>query len=335
MRFSALVLTTLLVVSCNSNSNDDFAVFDGEHSKRRIMLMEGFEEQRDNILTKNNMTPRDFIAWSTDSAWSLPANAQTALKNVRTSSPMPTRDVLLQKVIPLEDVSTYMNNVYGGTVGGFVSVAADMKFVSTMYDTFWGLRLDYSGTKFRENGAGYAVIRFYSEATQNLTIPFCPEMGGTQAHAWPNTGGGFTASKLSTGGYPEYTFKGYSAPRHGAELYEVTPEGREILRSRYVEGKGWQTNEIGAPAPSTRSAKEIRNGVYSSTKSGGRIFVTTYATYQGHDYIVRGQVGYHYHLTTQTRYPDVMLDVVEKGIYGISVPVNGVDRVWEDIQNID
>lgn len=296
--------------------------------------MEGFEEQREQILSRNNVTPRDFIAWSTDSAWSLPSHAQIALRNTRTSIPAPASNVLLQKVIALEDIATYMNNTYGGTVGGFVSVAADMKRVSTMYDTYWGLRLDYSGTKFRENGAGYAVIRFYSEATKTMSIPFCTELGGTQAHAWPNTGGGFTASKLSAGGYPEYTFKGYSAPRHGAELYEVTPEGREILRSKYIEGKGWQTNEIGAPAPETRSKKEIRNGVYTATKGSGRVFVTTYARYQGNDYIVRGQVGFYYHLTTQTPYPNVMLEVVEKGIYGISVPVNGIDNIWEDVQNL-
>lgn len=334
MKKTALaILFGILLVSCNKKTIDESAVFNGALGRDRVQSIEGFTEQRGTLLAKAGVSQTDFASWSTDSAWMLPVDIQGKLKEIRQSINTPNSATLIQKVIPLEDVAIYMNNTYGGTVGGFISVAADMKSVSTMHDTYWGLRLDYAGTKFRENGGGYAVIRFYSDAASRLSVPFCPEMGGTQPHAWPNTGGGFTSSTLGQGGYPEYTFEGYSAPKEGAELYEVTPEGREILRSVYRAEKGWQTNEIGALSPS-KSIGVIRNGVFPDTKTG-KVFITTYATYKGNRYIVRGLVNDKYHLTTTTMYDNTPLEMVEKGIYGINVPTSDVDKIWEETENLN
>lgn len=342
--YITLLAVFVLLGSCAKDNGTDYdpSIFEGKLSRRSTVGLVGFVENSDEILKAQNVAPRDFIAWSTDPAWELQPSAQTSLKNVRTAIEKPSNSTMLQKVISLEDMPVYMNNTYGGTLGGFVSVAADMKRVSTMFDTYWGLRLDYEGTKFKPDGAGYAIIRFYSPAASMLTIPFCPEMGGTQPHAWPNTGGGFTASKLSNGGYPEYTFPGYSAPQNGAELYEVTPEGRETLRSVYRENEGWRTNEIGAEAPYTRAdqkvadtAKPIRNGVYTEpTKGAAPQFITTYATYGGNTYIVRALIDGQYHLTTQTRYNGVALEVIEKGIYSIQVPQTAIEKIWEEAKDI-
>lgn len=329
-----LSFIALLWASCKRNEGSDPSIFAGELSKNYVFRLNGFVENRDEILKREGMSLRDFQAWSTDSAWGLPQAARISLRSVRDAITMPKNTTLLQKVIPLEDVANYMNNTYGGTVGGFVSVAADMKRVSNMYDTYWGLRLDYAGTKFREHGAGYGVIRFYSDAVSTLYIPFCAEMGGTYKHSWPNGGGGFTTSKLGEGGYPEYVFNGYSAPQNGAELYEVTPEGREILRSVYRQGKGWQTNEIGMPAPQTKN-ESVRNGVVEGTRSGEKLFVTTFATWRGNRYIVRAVIGEKYHLTTQTFYQVTGLEVVEKGIWGVVVAEDEIENVWEESRVID
>lgn len=333
MKKSLFALLLLCIASVSCHESEQPTPFEGQFSKRSTMWIEGFVEQRDAILKQQNMSPRDFIAWSTEAAWNLPVAAQVALRSVRKAVPTPTNETLLQKVISLEDLPTYMNNTYGGTVGGFVSVAADMKQIATMYDTYWALRLDYTGTKFKPDGAGYAVIRFLSPAAATLTIPFCAELGGTQPHALPNTGGGFTGSKLADGGLPEYIFAGYSAPREGAEIYEVTPEGRELLRSKYTAARGWTTNEIGMPAPTTKATEnQVRNGVYPSASKSGQVLVTTYALYQGNRYIVWGRSNDTYRLTTQTPYDNVPLEVEEKGIWAISVPVKGVEQIWEEEQ---
>lgn len=325
-----ILLGTSFLVSCSNK--EDIRISDGKLTHDYIQSLSGFEEEKGLLISEANITEDIFCRISTDSAWSLPVTDQTALTNIRNGVSRPDEKTMLQKIISLEDISTYMNNIYGGTIGGFVSEAADVKSLSTMEEIFKGLRLDYEGTKFKINGAGYAVIRFYSTSTSKMRIPYSPELGGTQEHSWPNGGGGFTTSTLGRGGYPEWVFDGYNAPEEGAELYEVTPMGREILRSVYNNNK-WQTYESEYyPLPESKSSevsqysKQIRNGQYSDG------FVTTLGEYRGYTFIIRGEINGNYHLTAQTHYPITGLQVKEKGIYGIEVPFKEVSNVRELIK---
>lgn len=335
-RTTLYVALLSIATSCESNP-DPYSQFEGKLSKRSTMWIKGFEDVKNDLLKSEKISARDFLVWSTDSAWSLPADAQLSLRSLRKAIETPTSNTLLQKVISLDDMPTYINNTYGGTIGGFVSVAGDMKKIANMFDTYWGLRLDYSGTKFKPDGPGYGIIRFFSPAAKVLTIPFCKELGGDQPHAWPNTGGGFTSSKLEQGGLPEYSFVGYSVPSDGAEIYEVSPEGREILRSVYTQAAGWKSAEIGSPAPDTKGqVNVVRNGVYQSeTKSNEKVFVTTYARYNGNAYIARNTKDNQYRLTTQTMYDNVNLEVEEKGIWGITVAGDAVEDVWEEVMPLN
>ncbi|MDD4922441.1 MAG: hypothetical protein PHS30_08195, partial [Bacteroidales bacterium] len=213
---------------CDKDSNSTGTIWpEGNYTKSEIQKLTGFPEQKNALLAAAGMSDNEFISFSTDSAWHLSPTDRNRLKILRNSIEAPATNTLLQKVIPLQDVATYMNNTYGGTVGGFICKAADIKSLSTMGDIYDGLRLDYTGTKFLPNGAGYAVIRFTSNNTDKIYTPYCIEMGGTTTHAWPSTGGGFTSSTLGEGGFPEYTFSNYYAPNQGSELYEITPLGNE------------------------------------------------------------------------------------------------------------
>lgn len=303
---AALCLSTFTACSDDDDDNNGVTIIkEGELTRSFVQSLQGFGEKRDSLLTSHSVSETDFIRISTDSAWALSATDKQALKNVRDGIKHPDEHTLLQKVIPLEDISTYMNNVYGGTVGGYVCEAADVKNLTTMEQVYKGLRLDYSGTKFKADGAGYAVIRFYSSAASRMTIPYVEEMGGTLSHSWPTGGGGFTTSTLGNGGYPEWVCDGYNAPEEGAELYEVTPQGREILRSVYTSGR-WQTYE--SPyyeQPQTRTAGEA----YQNVK----------VIYKGYSFDVRGKVGGKYHLTTTKLYPIDGLHVVEKGVWGLEI----------------
>jgi hypothetical protein len=189
-------------------------------------------------------------------------------------------------------------------------------------------------------------------------------MGGTRAHAWPNTGGGFTASTLGDGGFPEYAFDSYYAPNQGGELYEVTPLGNEILRAQYI-GTGWVTTEptaksTGASATLEMVDNPVRNGIYARAEDGaiypviglpgGRwqiwqdaqpspirirslVTISTFADYKGFTFRVRGFDGYNYHLITNdiSAMGILSLNIVEKSLFGIKVPVNEVNKVWERI----
>lgn len=326
-----LLLIILTLWSCKDDSSTYIVNPQrGKLNRYAIENLVGFGEQRDALLAEQDIFLRDFIVWSTDSAWSLEPAERTKLKNLRDAVTKPVGTTLLQKVISLEEISTYMNNIYGGTIGGFVSAAADMKKLGTMSDIYWGLRLDYDGTQFRPDGAGYAVIRFRSNSVDKLTIPYCTELGGTEPHNWPNGGGGFTTSKLSEGGYPEYKTIGYNAPEPGAELFEVTPQGREILRSVYKTDKWTTYEDPGLENAQTKTPQQqtIRNGKFTSTK-GDASYIITVCDYQGYQFTVRGLINGFYHLTCEKQYPIANLRVMEKGIYGIEVPENQISNLHE------
>ena len=358
-----LILNGILGNSCSKDSPQQNWP-EGKYNQTMIQHLTGFFENRSDLLTSASLTTQEFIPLSTDSAWHLTQEEKVKLRNVRDGVTFPTSSTILQKVIPLEDVALYMNNTYGGTVGGFVSSAGDVKSLKTLHDLYYGMRLDYSGTKFLPNGGGYAVLRFTSNVTSKLSVPYCKEMGGTRTHSWPNTGGGFTSSTLGNGGFPEYTFDSYYAPNQGGELYEVTPAGNEIIRAQYT-GTKWTTTE-----PATKSAKmgsmyeqienPIRNGIYVRTikgellpaisLAGGRwqivvdgktslvtaaelLTISTFADFRGDSFNIRGFDGNNYYLTTTdtVAYLKYTLDILENGLYGITIPIKEVNKVWEVI----
>lgn len=314
-----LLFGSLVCLSGCEDDDDPTLIVEGNHTRQAIQRMKGFGEEKQALLSECRMDEATFIALSTDSAWALPDDRRRHLKRVRDGVSRPDANTLLQKVIPLSDMTVYMENKYGGTVGGFVTEAADVKGLFTMQDIYYGLRLDYEGTQFRPDGAGYAVIRFYSAATDKLSIPYAPELGGNQEHAWPNGGGGFTTSTLGEGGYPEWTFNGYYAPDEGAELYEVTPLGREMLCSVYKDGR-WQTHESTYyPAPKVKAP----------ASKPGKSYQGVFASYKGYRFMVRGEADGRYLLASYTAYPLPDLFVLEKGVYAVWVPVRDVDGLSE------
>ena len=305
---SSFIAILAIEAACTEETKDFLNPEEGQYTQKYVSTLNGFSEEKSSILSTYGVNEQNFIRLSTDSAWALPNAEQQILKNIRNDVSCPNEQTLLQKVIPLEDLTIYMDNVYGGTIGGFVSEAADVKTLKTMHDIYWGLRLDYEGTKFKENGAGYAIIRFYSESISNLQIPYVEELGGTQNHSWPNGGGGFTTSTLGQGGYPEWAFNGYYAPKEGAELYEVTPMGKEILRSVYTAGR-WQTYE-GEYANISRQ--------YFSAP------IPRWCEYQGYTFMIRGKHKGIYQLATYHKLPIEGLEPLEKGVYGLKVPLDKV-----------
>jgi hypothetical protein len=358
MLWVLLFFTLILVPSCEEKDTESLSWPEGTYNQSALQKLTGFSEQRAALLLSESMTIHEFIQFSTDSAWHLSETNRTRLKQLRDRINFPSASTVMEKVIPLEEVALYMNNTYGGTVGGFVSAAGDVKMLKTLYEIYYGTRLDYPGTKFRPDGAGYAVIRYTSNATEHLLIPYCVEMGGTRSHAWPNTGGGFTASTLGDGGFPEYVFSGYYAPNQGGEIYEVTPAGNEILRSTY-NGTGWVTVEPETKGtPVVQVKNPIRNGMYTRWKTGeyypvsglpgGRwviktdletfsiqpeslVSIQTFGNYRGYTFLIRGYDGENYYLvnTDPEIRNELSLEVIEKGIYGLRVPVSEVKEIRE------
>lgn len=302
------LLFSLILLSC---SKDELHLtFEGKLNAQHIAGIRGFVENKPTLLQHHNMTNMEFIALSTVLAANLSETDKAKLKTLRNDLPVPNQQTLFQKTIPLSETAIYMENTYGGSVGGFFSVAADIKQLRSMKEVFWGLRLDYPDTKFKEDGAGYAIIRFYPVQTDSIVIPYSLEMGGRTIGKWPFSGGGFTTSTLGEGGFPEYKYNGYYLPAEGAELYECTPSGREILRAVFQSGK-WVTAE----------------GTVVKVKSFESSFVPQYVIYKGHSLFLRGETkeGVHLFSSDPAVAAELGMEVYEKGEYRLIVPANEID----------
>ena len=81
------------------------------------------------------------------------------------------------------------------------------------------------------------VIKFKSGNATSAKVPYSPEMGGTVADGAPFTGNGFTAATNGQA-IPEFKFDDFVKFKDGAELYEITKDGKEILRAVYNSNLG-------------------------------------------------------------------------------------------------
>lgn len=356
-----LFLLTMTFISCKKDSNNKPVPIVnptvGTYNRSYVSTLSGFFEQRPSLLESTGVSVAEFNRISVDSSWGLSVEERTKLKSIRDQVSFPTHKTLLQKAVTLYDMENYISNKYGGTIGGFICVAGDVKSLQTLRDIYWGLRFDYDGTYWDTTGTGYAVIRFTANCVNSLYIPYSPEMGGTYEHSWPNTGGGFSASTLGNGGFPEYVFTGYHSPNEGSEIYSVTANGQETLVATFTDNQWTAINE---PAKSI-SVNPIKNGIYArhhenlyetvSLQNGTYkiignetinredvdfVQVSTFASYQGETFYVRGCDNTYYYLTTtsQTIQQKLHLKPVEKGLFGITVPKNDIMRIWETVSEL-
>ena len=154
------------------------------------------------------------------------------LKMIRESVPMPDTNTMMQKVIPASDIEKYLEGTYT-QVGGYVTRLEDVSHLSTYGEIYDSLRLDYLGTIYKVESDSYlGVIRFKTLEVEMIEIPYGVDFGGIVKEASPFTGNGFTKA-MNGNIIPEYKCNGYLNIYDGAELYEVTKEGKEILRAVY------------------------------------------------------------------------------------------------------
>ena len=115
------------------------------------------------------------------------------LNNIRGSIPNPTSNTLMQKVIPQSDIANYTSGNYT-SCRGYVTTASDAKHLSTPEDVYYGMRLDYEGTKFAPKDQSYGAIRFKANNVGKAEVPKSPANLGTVNDPPPFTGHGFTGS---------------------------------------------------------------------------------------------------------------------------------------------
>lgn len=183
----------------------------------------------------NGLTIEEFHKLRIKKAEDLVKDEPKKMKAIRDSIEKPTEETLLEKVIPKEYFEEYLNG-YNNKIGGFVCRAQDVKDLKTYDDYYEALRLDYKPPRFNpETDTSMYAIRFKTSSLELLKIPYskCLDDEGKE-YLPPTTGNGFTSARNNKI-VPEYRFSKDITPFYGAEIYEITKDGREILRAVYTK----------------------------------------------------------------------------------------------------
>lgn len=184
------------------------------------------------VLKQQGLTLEEFNKLRLTDVSQLTNDEKALLKMIRESIPMPDSNTLMQKVIPASDVQKYLDGTYT-QIGGFVTRAEDVTQLKTYDDIYNSLRLDYPDTAYDiVSDDTLAVIRYNTNETPKIQIPYSSEMGGVTTGADPFTGNGFT--KATNGQIiPEYKMSDFARIEDGAQLIEIGKDGKETLKAIY------------------------------------------------------------------------------------------------------
>jgi len=196
------------------------------------------------VLRMHGVGRNDLIDLINRPTGSLTPQERNLLLDVRDALPEPTRDTVMQKVIPpgyFDDggrlVQSRADDMILGNpdrvdqIWGAVTVAEDTAHLTTPAQLHDGLRLDYNGSPFATHDPGTHVIRFQADpgSSGHYEVPRSSAMGGSKTYdTWsePFTGNGFT--KAGDGVVPEYVAQSVTM-RDGAEMWEVLDDGTQRL----------------------------------------------------------------------------------------------------------
>ena len=210
----------------------------GKHSLASISKEHGFIDMLPELLKKEGITEEEFVNYTNYIRKELPYTPRAQIARLRNSVPSPTAETVMQKVIPASDLEKYISGQYD-KIQGFMTKAADTKYFKSFDDFYYGLRLDYDGTKFfLDEGCCYA-IRFKSkEVPLNIIVP----RGRDFKDPYPFTSHSFTAGIKGRIGVPEFTIP--RNPRNlgisienGTEIWKITRDGKQTLYAVFKEGK--------------------------------------------------------------------------------------------------
>lgn len=184
------------------------------------------------VLKQQGLTLEEFNKLRLTDVSQLTNDEKALLKMIRESIPMPDSNTIMQKVIPASDVQKYLDGTYT-QIGGFVTRAEDVTQLKTYDDIYNSLRLDYPDTAYDiVSDDTLAVIRYNTNETSKIQIPYSSEMGGVTTGADPFTGNGFT--KATNGQIiPEYKMSDFARIEDGAQLIEIGKDGKETLKAIY------------------------------------------------------------------------------------------------------
>ncbi|MBU7591734.1 ribonuclease YeeF family protein [Metabacillus halosaccharovorans] len=219
--------TSKLTKGGNKSTNNQNGTFSSEN----LNSLKGFDTQLDEVLENIQMTRAEFNDLKLKSSSSLTLTEIEKMKAIRNAVTPITKETLIQKTIPVQDIQKYLDGDYI-EIGGYVAKAEDVYDIKAYDEFIESLRLDYKDWEgnrpFPDDGNSYGIIRFKTEATDKIDIPFGRRFGGENEDGPPCTLNGFTGSRNGRT-VPEFKFNGRFLPVDGAELYKVVNGEEKIV----------------------------------------------------------------------------------------------------------
>ncbi|HEU4718614.1 MAG TPA: hypothetical protein VFU15_12305 [Bacteroidia bacterium] len=204
----------------------------GNFNFQYLSLLNGFSDNLDGLLAMEGIDRNTFLVMEGKSAADLTPNELAMMNRIRARIPKPDANTLMQKAVPKSFFEGYLSGQYS-SVSGYITSASDAKQFKTFEDIYYGLRLDYNGTRYSLTDEYCGVIRFKASNIEEAYVPRSPANGGTTMEAPPFTGHGFTSGSHGRLGAPEWKMDVPAILKDGAELWQIDANGDETLKAIY------------------------------------------------------------------------------------------------------
>ncbi|HBJ76797.1 MAG TPA: hypothetical protein DDY68_02955 [Porphyromonadaceae bacterium] len=299
--FVVSVFVAGILTSCKKEE-ETFLTFKGKYFNEAMYSLRGFDEEIEDLLPKYSITRDSFFRLVAKPWEQLSVEEKKLCDSIRSDLYVnrfnrEIIDLLAQKIIPLSEVENYISNRYR-RVSGFVEYCGDVKNWNVPKNWNEGGKhgeLFFEGSPFWETPrVGVAMIRFRSYIDMNhlpsvgrMPILLQTEDGkrvdaSAIPYIYPEP---YVGSGFSKQGIPQYYNEKFAMIYDG-EIYEITPNGREILRATYTS-LGWKAYEglyttKGLSCDTMLYNTTIRNGVFM--KKGDKYWHTFFGRDDYHEY---------------------------------------------------
>lgn len=204
--------------------------------KSAISSVNGFSDNISSLVAKEGLSLEEFKILQAKTAESLTTAQRAAINRIRSSILQPDANTVMQKIIPQSDMSKYISGEYT-SCKGYVTTTQDAKHLKTTEDIYYGMRLNYEGTKFTPTDQSCGIIRFKANNASEAIVPKIPKNGGSITDGEPFTGHGFTAGNNGRLSVPEWKMDKWFDMQDGAELWQVTSDGTETLKAIFSKSQ--------------------------------------------------------------------------------------------------
>ncbi|TYR79165.1 WXG100 family type VII secretion target [Priestia megaterium] len=207
--------------------------FDTAFSSAQLPVKRGFIEEANHVIHEVGLTKEQFFENQVEHYTRLSTDQLQMMYQVREAVPPLTETSILQKIVPVEALDTYLSG-NRTKIGGCVARIEDVADIQSASDVFYSLRLDYEGTPFTPSSE-YGVIRFTTEEYDKMKIPYAQSLNSEKAVKpdeyinFPQTGHGFTSAENGRI-VPEFetAYQDGAAPTYG-EVYIVRGDVEELV----------------------------------------------------------------------------------------------------------